>query len=147
MDKATVGGLAVGFGGITAGLLLEGGKLSQILQPTAALIVPEEPSAPFCFSLPLSTVLAAVRGVSASSSSSRHPAPATKSAASPRSLKRRAAMASSRSTLELPNIDDPFMRRALMLAVDGTESSELPRHHAVRTRLQRRSRRRVAARS
>jgi chemotaxis protein MotA len=39
VDKGTVAGIIVGFGGITAGLLLEGGKLSQILQPTAALIV------------------------------------------------------------------------------------------------------------
>ena len=39
MDKATLGGVLVGMGGIVAGLLLEGGNLSQILQPTAAMIV------------------------------------------------------------------------------------------------------------
>ena len=39
MDKSSFIGLIVGVGGIIAGLLLEGGKISQILQPTAAMIV------------------------------------------------------------------------------------------------------------
>ena len=39
MDKATWAGIVLGLGGIVAGLMLEGGKLSQIMQPTAALIV------------------------------------------------------------------------------------------------------------
>ena len=39
MDKSSFLGLIVGVGGIVAGLLLEGGRLSQVLQPTAAIIV------------------------------------------------------------------------------------------------------------
>jgi chemotaxis protein MotA len=39
VDKSSVLGIVVGLGGIVTGLLLEGGKLSQILQPTAAIIV------------------------------------------------------------------------------------------------------------
>ena len=39
MDKSSFTGLIIGIGGIVAGLILEGGKISQILQPTAALIV------------------------------------------------------------------------------------------------------------
>ena len=39
MDKSSVGGLILAIGGILAGLLLEGGKLAQIIQPTAAMIV------------------------------------------------------------------------------------------------------------
>jgi len=39
VDKASFGGVLLAFGGITAGLLLEGGNLSQVLQPTAAMIV------------------------------------------------------------------------------------------------------------
>ena len=39
MDKATFGGILVGIGGILAGLLIEGGSLTQIMQPTAAIIV------------------------------------------------------------------------------------------------------------
>ena len=39
MDKASVSGVLLGLVGIIGGLLLEGGKISQILQPTAAMIV------------------------------------------------------------------------------------------------------------
>ena len=39
IDFATIGGLIVGFAGILIGNMLEGGHLSSILQPTAALIV------------------------------------------------------------------------------------------------------------
>ena len=39
VDKSSFMGIIVGLGGIIAGLLLEGGKLAQVLQPTAAIIV------------------------------------------------------------------------------------------------------------
>ena len=39
MDKASIGGVILAIVGIVAGLLIEGGNLGQILQPTAALIV------------------------------------------------------------------------------------------------------------
>ncbi len=39
MDKASIGGVFLAIAGIVAGLLIEGGNLGQILQPTAALIV------------------------------------------------------------------------------------------------------------
>src|SRR6185369_4436349 len=39
VDKATFTGLLVAIGGIVLGLLLEGGNLRQIIQPTAAMIV------------------------------------------------------------------------------------------------------------
>ena len=39
MDKGSVGGVILALAGIIAGLLIEGGNLGQILQPTAAMIV------------------------------------------------------------------------------------------------------------
>jgi chemotaxis protein MotA len=39
MDKASWGGAVLGLTGIVGGLLLEGGNLSQVVQPTAAMIV------------------------------------------------------------------------------------------------------------
>ena len=39
VDKASLSGIVLALGGILAGLLLEGGNLGQILQPTAAMIV------------------------------------------------------------------------------------------------------------
>jgi chemotaxis protein MotA len=38
-DKASLAGIALAVGGILAGLLLEGGNMRQVLQPTAAMIV------------------------------------------------------------------------------------------------------------
>src|SRR5208283_5546011 len=39
VDKSSLGGIILALGGILAGLLLEGGNLRQIVQPTAAMIV------------------------------------------------------------------------------------------------------------
>src|ERR1700753_2239368 len=39
MDKSTLGGITLALTGMVAGLLLEGGKIPQVLQPTAAIIV------------------------------------------------------------------------------------------------------------
>ena len=124
MDKGTVAGIAVSFGGITAGLLLEGGKLSQILQPTAALIVAGGTIGAVLLQFPLSTVFTAVRHLGIVFFEPRHKA----SDEIDRLIKlaqkaRRDGIIS--LDAELPGIADPFMRRALMLAVDGTESSEL----------------------
>ena len=124
MDKGTVAGLAVSFGGITAGLLLEGGKLAQILQPTAALIVGGGTLGAVLLQFPLSTVFTAFRSLrtvffeprsSASDEITRLTELAHKA--------RRDGIIS--LDAELNQIADPFMRRALMLAVDGTESCEL----------------------
>jgi chemotaxis protein MotA len=63
VDKGTVAGITISFGGITAGLLLEGGKLAQIMQPTAALIVIGGTVGAVLLQYPLATVLAAMRGL------------------------------------------------------------------------------------
>ena len=39
MDKSSLAGIFIALGGILFGLFLEGGKMAQILQPTAAMIV------------------------------------------------------------------------------------------------------------
>lgn len=124
MDKATVAGIALSFGGITAGLLLEGGKLSQILQPTAALIVAGGTIGAVLLQFPLSTVFDAVRHLrivffEPSSRASDEISRLTKLA----QMARRDGIIS--LDAELPRIGDPFLRRALTLAVDGTESGEL----------------------
>jgi len=124
VDKATVAGIALSFGGITAGLLLEGGKLSQILQPTAALIVAGGTVGAVLLQFPLSTVFDAVRHLrivffEPRSRASDEISRLTKLA----QMARREGIIS--LDAELPNLDDPFLRRALTLAVDGTDSSEL----------------------
>src|SRR2546425_5076768 len=61
MDKATVGGVLIAVGGIVAGLLLEGGNLRQILQPTAAMIVFGGTLGAVMLQFPLPVVLHAFR--------------------------------------------------------------------------------------
>ena len=61
MDKASWGGVALGLGGIVGGLLLEGGRLSQVLQPTAAMIVFGGTTGAVLIQFPLPVVLEAVR--------------------------------------------------------------------------------------
>ena len=39
MDKSTLGGILIALVGIGCGLVLEGGRIIQVVQPTAALIV------------------------------------------------------------------------------------------------------------
>jgi chemotaxis protein MotA len=124
VDKGTFTGIALSFGGITAGLLLEGGKLSQILQPTAALIVAGGTAGAVLLQFPLRTVLASARALGSVFSEPRSRASDDISRLSRLAQRaRREGIISLDS--ELPGIDDPFLHRALMLAVDGTDSSEL----------------------
>src|ERR1039457_5647209 len=63
MDKASVGGVFLAVAGIIAGLLIEGGNLGQILQPTAALIVFGGTLGAVMLQFPLTTVVAAFRSL------------------------------------------------------------------------------------
>jgi chemotaxis protein MotA len=124
VDKGTVAGLTLGFGGIIGGLLLEGGRLSQVVQPTAALIVFGGTFGSVLLQFPLATVLASLRELR----TVLRETPGTAAEEIGRLVK--LAMKARREGIisldsELPAIPDAFMRRALMLAVDGTESSEL----------------------
>ena len=63
MDKASVGGVVLAVAGIIAGLLIEGGNVGQILQPTAALIVFGGTMGAVLLQFPLTTVVAAFRSL------------------------------------------------------------------------------------
>ncbi len=59
MDKASFGGVFLALGGIITGLMLEGGNLTQIVQPTAAMIVFGGTFGAVLLQFPLGVVLAA----------------------------------------------------------------------------------------
>src|SRR5256885_17020514 len=61
MDKSSIAGIALALGGILLGLMLEGGKLTQILQPTAAMIVLGGTMGAVMLQFPLKVVFAAFR--------------------------------------------------------------------------------------
>ena len=124
MDKATWGGILLGVGGIVAGLLLEGGKLAQILQPTAAMIVFGGTLGATLIQFPLPVVLDAFRRLIHVFIEPKHDGMATvKELVTYANKARREGIVSLDSELE--KIQDPFLKKSLMLAVDGTEPQEL----------------------
>ncbi len=124
MDKASIGGVLLAVVGILAGLLLEGGNLGQILQPTAALIVFGGTLGAVLLQFPLDTVLgSAVRLVRIFRPDRRKKGHVIAMLVQFAHKARREGVVS--LDKDLPTIPDPFLRQALMLAVDGTEPGEL----------------------
>ena len=124
MDKATLGGVLVGMGGIVAGLLLEGGNLSQILQPTAAMIVFGGTLGAILIQYPLPVVLNALRSlIHVFTEPKNSPHAVIQGLVRYANQARREGIVS--LDAELGEIHDPFLKKALMLAVDGTEPEEL----------------------
>ncbi len=124
MDKATLAGLLLAVGGIVLGLTLEGGNLGQVLQPTAAMIVFGGTLGAILIQFPLTVVLSAGRRLVHVLMEPKDTARVTVGA-----LVRYANQARREGIVsldkELASIEEPFLRRALMLAVDGTEPQEL----------------------
>ena len=124
MDKSSVGGVLLAIVGIVAGLLIEGGNLGQILQPTAALIVFGGTMGAVLLQFPLGTVLAAFRGLGHVFSAPRkHHDQLIRLLVAFANKARRQGVVSLYSDLQ--TIEDPFLKQCLMLAVDGTEPTEL----------------------
>jgi len=126
MDGASLGGIVLALAGILAGLLLEGGHVGQVMQPTAAMIVFGGTLGAVMLQFPAKTVLRAAqrlarvflhRGDQGKVLLEQIVFFANKA--------RRHGIVS--LDQELPRISDPFLRQALMLAVDGTEPTELRR--------------------
>ena len=124
MDKSSFLGVFLAIGGIVAGLLMEGGSLGQILQPTAALIVFGGTLGAVLLQFPLPTVIAACRSLVHVFAAPRKQGDDLISQLVAYANKaRRQGVVSLDS--DLKTIQDPFLKQSVMLAVDGTEPSEL----------------------
>jgi len=124
VDKSSVVGILLALGGIVAGLLLEGGNLRQILQPTAAMIVFGGTLGAVLLQFPLPIVLNAGRRMGSVFVNPKNRPQATIERLVGYAQKaRRQGLVSLDAELEA--IEDPFLKRSLMLAVDGTEPEEL----------------------
>jgi len=124
MDKGSIGGVLLAIVGIVAGLLIEGGNLGQILQPTAALIVFGGTLGAVLVQFPLPTVLAAFGCLAhVFSAPKKHNDQLLHLLVAFANKARRNGVVSLDSDLE--TIQNPFLKQALMLAVDGTEPNEL----------------------
>jgi chemotaxis protein MotA len=124
VDKASLGGIILALGGILAGLLLEGGNLGQIFQPTAAMIVFGGTLGAVMLQFPLAIILLAFRQLgSVFVNPQRDPQATIRQLVQYAQKARREGIVS--LDAELGEIEDPFLRKSLMLAVDGTEPQEL----------------------
>jgi chemotaxis protein MotA len=126
MDKSSIAGVLLAITGIVAGLLIEGGNLGQILQPTAAIIVFGGTMGAVLLQFPLSTVVAAFRCLGHVFVAPRkHDEQLIRQLVAFANKARRNGVVSLDSDLQ--TIENPFLRQSLMLAVDGTEPSDLRR--------------------
>jgi chemotaxis protein MotA len=124
MDIGTIVGLLVAAGAILLGLILEGGKIGQILQPTAALIVFGGTFGAILIQFPIGVVMAAFRSLATIFIVPQSdPLGTIQEIVTIAHKARRGGIVS--LDKDLDSIQSPFMRKSLMLAVDGTEPGEL----------------------
>ena len=124
MDTSSLLGILLALAGILVGLLLEGGHIGQILQPTAAMIVFGGTIGAVMLQYPLSTVGAASRRLFRAFFPRKDDSEVTvRQLIHFANKARRSGIVS--LDQDLPSIEDPFLKQAIMLAVDGTEPSEL----------------------
>jgi chemotaxis protein MotA len=124
MDKSSIIGILVAVAAIVAGLLVEGGNLGQVLQPTAAMIVFGGTLGAVMLQFPLPTLLGAFRkAVHVFLHHKQDGDQALKQIVDFANKARRSGIVS--LDQDLNRIQDPFLKQAIMLAVDGTEPSEL----------------------
>ena len=124
MDKSSVGGVVLALCGILLGLILEGGNLGQVLQPTAAMIVFGGTIGAVMLQFPLATVLAAFRSLVWVFFERRRDGQAIIREIVGYAQKARKEGIVSLDR-DLDRIQDPFLKKSLMLAIDGTEPQEL----------------------
>lgn len=124
MDKSTIAGIFLAIGGIVSGLLIEGGKIAQILQPTAAMIVFGGTIGAVMVQFPLPIVLQAFKRLGhVFLDKKEEPTALIKELVGYAQRARKDGIVSLDSELE--KIKEPFLKKTLMLAVDGTEPQEL----------------------
>jgi chemotaxis protein MotA len=124
VDRSTFGGILIALLGIGCGLMLEGGKLAQVIQPTAALIVIGGTLGAVMVQFPLPVVLQAFVHLKEVFFN-----PESESDVIVQNLLRYAYKARKEGLLsldvELAKIQDPFLKESLMLAVDGVNATDL----------------------
>jgi chemotaxis protein MotA len=120
MDFASVGGVLLAVVGILGGLMIEGGSIAQVTQPTAMMIVLGGTMGAVMLQFPLNIFLAALRQFAHIFFSSGRKNETIVAELVGFAVKARKSGILSLDA-DLAAIDDPFLQQALMLAIDGTE--------------------------
>jgi chemotaxis protein MotA len=123
-DMATISGIVLAMVGIIGGLLLEKGNIQDLTQFTAAMIVFGGTFGAVLVTMPLATVIRAFKGLGGVFFES-----AGDTAATIDRLIQYATKARKQGIVSLETdagaIEDPYLKKALSLAVDGTDLQEL----------------------
>jgi chemotaxis protein MotA len=124
LDLSTVAGIGLALVGIIGGLVLEKGKIGDVMQSTAALIVMGGTFGAVLVTNPLSVVIRAMQGMTAIFFE-----PASAAAETIEMLIEFATKARKNGIVSLEAegsaIAEPFLRKSINLAVDGTDLQEL----------------------
>jgi chemotaxis protein MotA len=123
-DLATIGGLVMALAGIIGGLVLENGRIQDISQATAAMIVLGGTFGAVMVTTPLPVILRALRNLK---NVFLEPVNAASGIVEQLVLFATKARKNGIVSLETDtaSIGDPFFRKSLNLAVDGTDLQEL----------------------
>lgn len=124
MDIASIGGITLAIVGILAGMMMEGGSISQITQPTAFMIVVGGTAGAVMLQFPLNIFIAALKAIFKVFFHKGSNGEATLAQIVSFANKARKSGIVSLDA-DLPSVSDPFLKQALMLAIDGTEPSEV----------------------
>jgi chemotaxis protein MotA len=135
LDLSAFGGIAVALGSIVGGLLLESGTMRDLGQVTALLIVIGGTAGAVILSTPFPSLRKALRragGVFVVEE--------TRNDELAEHMLRFAAQARRQGIALMENqarqVESPFLRRGLMLAVDGVDTKEIRRHMEMELRLE-----------
>ena len=124
MDIASIGGILLAVVGILAGMMIEGGNIGQITQPTAAMIVIGGTMGAVMLQFPLKTFLAALKqAMKIFMSGGADGEEVLKQLVQFANKARKSGIVS--LDQDLGSVSDPFLKQALMLAIDGTEPNEV----------------------
>lgn len=124
LDLASVGGLLLALGGIVGGFLLEGGKTEQMLGASAALIVFGGCAGAVLVANPLPQVAGAIQRLKdVMFDSASDTAELIEQVVGFAVIARKNGLVSLES--DAMNATDPFLRKSLLLAVDGADLEEL----------------------
>src|SRR5579871_488791 len=125
-DLATLAGIGLALAGILGGLVLEKGSIQDVAQATAAMIVLGGTFGAVMVTTPLSVMLSAFRGLASVFWERGNSAAEGIEEVIYYAIKARKGGIVSLET-ETGAIADPFLRKALNLAVDGTDLQEIRR--------------------
>ena len=130
-DFASIGGVIISIGGILGGLLLEGGKIRDVAQITAALIVLGGTLGAVMVTTPLPVLLRAMQKLSiVFVEKSQRPQQVIDEIISFATKARKHGIVSLEQDAD--RVPDEFLRKALNLAVDGTDLARDPQDDGTR---------------